>query len=53
MDYSVAVIHIRKADMRIDLTSNDHALNELDKKNWEACKLQHSKHQQLDHNIPV
>lgn len=39
MDYSVTVIPVTKADKKIDLANNDyHPLNNLDKKNWEACE---------------
>jgi amidase len=39
MDYSVVVIPVTKADKSQDKAdSNYKALNELDARNWEACK---------------
>ena len=39
MDYSVAVIPVTKADKSIDTFDEDYnPLNEVDQKNWEACK---------------
>lgn len=39
MDYSVAVIPVTKADKSIDTFDEGYnPLNEVDQKNWEACK---------------
>lgn len=39
MDYSAAVIPITKADKSVDTFDHHYqSLNEVDRKNWEACK---------------
>lgn len=39
MDYSVAVIPVTKADKSVDRFDREYEpLNEVDRKNWEACK---------------
>ena len=39
MDFSVAVIPVSKADKSIDRFDRDYEpLNDVDRKNWEACK---------------
>lgn len=39
LDYSAAVIPVTRADKSVDKFDHDyHPLNEIDRKNWEACK---------------
>jgi hypothetical protein len=39
MDYSAAVIPVTKADKKVDnFNKNYEPLNDIDRKNWAACK---------------